>query len=103
MTMSSARAAVVAIAVLIAAHAADARDATRPASDIAEALSPGDRQAFDAAHAQLPASDWAAIRQVIADQLAALRRGDAVGAFSFAAPGIRERFGDAPAFLAMVR
>jgi hypothetical protein len=72
-------------------------------NDAESAPSTVDRDAIGAAHALLPASEWAAIRQVIADQLAALRRGDAVGAFSFAAPGIRERFGDAPTFLAMVR
>ena len=68
---------------------------------IAAATTPSDT--VDAAHALLPASDWTAIRSVIGDQLAALRDGDGPRAFSFAAAGIRERFSDAPTFLAMVR
>jgi hypothetical protein len=96
-------AAVAALAMLVAAHAAGAREGMRPVDAAADARSPEDRQAFDAAHARLPASEWTAIRRVIDEQLAALRRGDAIGAFAFAAPGIRERFGDAAAFLAMVR
>jgi len=94
---------IVALAVQAAAPGAHASEALQPAPDVADALSPADRQAFDEAHARLPASEWTAIREVIDGQLAALRRGDAVRAFSFAAPGIRERFGDAPTFLAMVR
>jgi hypothetical protein len=58
---------------------------------------------FDAAHAALAPAEWAAIQQTIADQLSALREGDAGRAFSFASPGIRERFGDADTFLQMVR
>ena len=49
------------------------------------------------------AADWSAIKRVISDQLAALRTGDAERAFSFAAEGIRAQFGDAAAFLEMVR
>jgi len=49
------------------------------------------------------ASDWTAIKRVIGDQLAALRKGDAERAFSFAADGIRDQFADAATFLAMVR
>jgi hypothetical protein len=53
-----------------------------------EPLSPGDRDA---------------IRAVIESQIAAFRRDDADGAFSFAAPFIREKFGDAATFIEMVR
>jgi hypothetical protein len=51
----------------------------------------------------LPASAWTAIRKVIGDQLAALRKGDGAKAFSFAAPGIREQFASPENFLRMVR
>ena len=102
-TMRRALLVIFALALQPAAPGAHARDAFQSVNDVADALSPTDRQAFDEAHARLPASEWTAIRKVIDDQLAALRRGDAVRAFSFAAPAIRERFGDAPTFLAMVR
>jgi len=102
-TLRAAGAVAVALAMLVAAHGVDARDAMQTTNDVADALSPVDRQAFDDAHARLPASEWTAIRQVIDGQLEAMRRGDAAGALSFAAPGIRDRFGDAPTFLAMVR
>jgi hypothetical protein len=49
------------------------------------------------------AADWTAIQQVIAQQRRALEAGDAVKAFSYASPGIREQFGDAATFIAMVR
>lgn len=52
---------------------------------------------------KLSASEWAAIRSVIDEQLAAFRKGDARRAFSFAAPGIRARFGDPDNFMRMVR
>jgi len=51
----------------------------------------------------LSAADWKAIRQVIGDQVRALKAGDAVKAFSFASPGIREQFGTPENFLLMVR
>lgn len=54
-------------------------------------------------HARLPAAEWSAIHDVIDAQRRAFLAGDAARAFSFAAPGIQERFGDAPTFLAMVR
>ena len=47
--------------------------------------------------------DMAAIRAVIAQQIEAFQAGDAETAFSFAAPGIRARFGDADRFIAMVK
>jgi uncharacterized protein DUF4864 len=54
-------------------------------------------------HAVLAEAEWQVIQRTIADQLAALRSGDASRAFSFASAGIRERFGDADIFLGMVR
>ena len=47
--------------------------------------------------------DWTAIQQIIGEQLAALRRGDATRAFSYASTGIRDQFDDATTFLSMVR
>src|SRR5271166_403961 len=55
-----------------------------------------------AAEAKLARPDWRAIRKVIMRQLAALRAGDAARAFAYASPGIRDQFGDAATFLAMV-
>ena len=54
-------------------------------------------------HARLAPAEWTAIRNVIDAQRHALLASDAARAFSFAAPEIQERFGDAPTFLAMVR
>jgi Domain of unknown function (DUF4864) len=48
-------------------------------------------------------ADWTAIKKVIVDQRAALKAGDAAKAFSYASPGIRDQFGDAATFIAMVR
>ncbi|MBK9117946.1 MAG: DUF4864 domain-containing protein [Betaproteobacteria bacterium] len=53
--------------------------------------------------AALPAADWMAIREVIGDQLAALRAGDGATALTFATPGIRVQFGTPENFLRMVR
>ena len=47
--------------------------------------------------------DRDSIRSVIESQLDAFQRDDADGAFSFAAPTIREKFGDAVTFIEMVR
>ena len=47
--------------------------------------------------------DWPSIQQIIGDQLAALRRGDATRAFAYASTGIRDQFDDATTFLSMVR
>jgi DNA-binding transcriptional LysR family regulator len=47
--------------------------------------------------------DARAVREVIEAQLDAFRRDDAPGAFSLAAPGIRETFGSPENFMAMVR
>jgi hypothetical protein len=51
----------------------------------------------------LPATEWQAIRQVIDDQLQALKAGDGAKAMTFAAPGIRAQFGTPENFLRMVR
>jgi hypothetical protein len=56
-----------------------------------------------AADETLPKADWNAIERVVREQLAALKAGDGEKAFSYASPGIRAQFGDAPTFLAMVR
>lgn len=48
-------------------------------------------------------ADAKAVRAVIEAQLDAFRRDDAARAFSLATPGIRETFGSAENFLAMVR
>jgi uncharacterized protein DUF4864 len=48
-------------------------------------------------------ADARAVRRVIEAQLDAFRRDDARRAFSYAAPGIRETFGTAEKFMAMVR
>ena len=48
-------------------------------------------------------ADWAAIKEVIAKQRTALKAGDAAKAFSYASPAIRDQFGDAATFIAMVR
>ena len=56
-----------------------------------------------AAVATLRDEDWTAIKALISGQLAALRAGDGTKAFSYAAPGIRQQFGNAGTFLEMVR
>ena len=57
----------------------------------------------DEVPANLPPSDRAAIRSVIAGQLHAFRADDAAAAFAYASPGIQALFGDAGRFMAMVR
>jgi hypothetical protein len=58
-----------------------------------------------AAHAdETPsAADRAAIRDIVAQQLAAFQRDDAVTAFGFASPGIQQIFGTPEHFIDMVR
>lgn len=63
-------------------------------------LWPGGRLAFAAPP---PAADAQAARTVIQAQLEAFAADDAVRAFSYAAPALRERFGTPQVFLAMVR
>ncbi len=48
-------------------------------------------------------ADKAAIRQVIASQIAAFQKDDGAAAFAFATPALRERFGSAANFMSMVR
>jgi hypothetical protein len=47
--------------------------------------------------------DATAIRQVITDQMTAFRQDDSETAFGFAAPALREQFGNAANFMRMVR
>ena len=49
------------------------------------------------------AVDQSAIRGIIESQLEAFQRDDGTRAFSYASPGIRQRFGTADNFMAMVR
>jgi len=53
--------------------------------------------------ASLPAAEWKAIRQVIDDQLVALRAGDGGKAMTYAIPDLRSQFGSPQDFLWMVR
>ena len=48
------------------------------------------------------AAEWLAIQEIIAAQRSAIIAGDADKAFGYASPGIRQQFGDAASFLAMV-
>jgi hypothetical protein len=86
--MSSRRLAVFILVALVLALVPARIDGALAAQRDADALSP---------------ADWAAIRDVVTEQLAALRSGDAPRAFSFASAGIRARFHDAPTFLRMVQ
>ena len=52
---------------------------------------------------RLSNDDRSAIRNVIESQIAAFQADDAHTAFSFAAPSIQHRFGDASRFIAMVK
>ena len=58
---------------------------------------------FAAAQGALASSDAKAVREVIEAQLDAFRKDDAAKAFSLATPSIRETFGTAENFIAMVR
>jgi hypothetical protein len=60
-------------------------------------------QASPHAESALRAAEWRAIKEVIGEQLAALKAGDGAKAFAHAAPGIRQQFGTPEVFLAMVR
>jgi hypothetical protein len=51
----------------------------------------------------ISAADARAVRQVIEAQLEAFKRDDPARAFSYATPGIRDSFGTAERFMAMVR
>ncbi len=57
-----------------------------------------------AANAQtLSNDDRTTFKQIISDQIGAFRKDDAVTAFSFAAPSIRQKFNNAQTFVEMVR
>ena len=56
-----------------------------------------------AAQQAVPPEDARAVRAVIEAQLDAFRKDDAERAFSLATPGIRETFGSAENFMAMVK
>jgi len=58
---------------------------------------------FASAQGTVSPADAKAVRAVIEAQIDAFRRDDAARAFSLATPGIRETFGSAENFLAMVR
>jgi hypothetical protein len=58
---------------------------------------------FAAAQQAVPPEDARAVRAVIEAQLDAFREDDAARAFSLATPGIRETFGSAENFMAMVK
>jgi hypothetical protein len=58
---------------------------------------------FSSSAAEISTADAAAIRAVVEQQLDAFARGDARRAFALATNGIRARFGNAEAFMAMVR
>ncbi|MDQ2779944.1 MAG: DUF4864 domain-containing protein [Pseudomonadota bacterium] len=51
----------------------------------------------------LSTADAEGIRSTVQSQLSAMATGDAERAFALAAPGIRQQFGNAGAFMAMVR
>jgi hypothetical protein len=74
-----------------------------PAAIDRAAAQSSDAAAAAAAHAALSPAEWDAIQKTIGEQLAALRAGDAARAYTFASPGIRERFQDAPTFMRMVQ
>lgn len=59
--------------------------------------------AFSQRLTDIPAQQQAEIRAVIEAQLAAFQKDDAVQAFSFAAPGIRQAFQTPERFLQMVK
>jgi Domain of unknown function (DUF4864) len=58
---------------------------------------------FTAPAQALDEADRGAIHDVITKQMESFKADDAVGAFSFAAPGIQRIFRDADTFMAMVR
>lgn len=58
---------------------------------------------FPGSAAEISTTDAAAIRAVVEQQLDAFARDDARRAFGLATSGIRARFGNAEAFMAMVR
>jgi len=53
--------------------------------------------------AEISTREGRAVQAVVAAQLKALAAGDSAAAFSYAAPSIKQQFGDAEAFMEMVR
>ena len=53
--------------------------------------------------AEISTGEGRAVQAVVAAQLKALAAGDSAAAFSYAAPSIRQQFGDAETFMEMVR
>jgi uncharacterized protein DUF4864 len=88
--------------VLLATTIALAVPAAGARSPTAGAQRAAPEPAAAGADMPLAPAEWTAIRRAIRGQLDALRARDAPRAFAFASDGIRERFGDAPAFLQMV-
>lgn len=64
-------------------------------------LAPGSGAAQD--DHGIGADQQAVFKQIIQSQIAAFQRDDGIAAFSFAAPGIRSRFGTPDNFMHMVR
>jgi hypothetical protein len=54
-------------------------------------------------HASLQPAEWNAIKEVIGEQLKALKAGDGTKAMTYAVPGIRRQFRTPERFLRMVR
>lgn len=54
-------------------------------------------------HAMLQAAEWTAIKEVIGDQLKALKAGDGMKAMTYSVPGIRLQFRSPERFMRMVR
>lgn len=67
------------------------------------AMTAGSFAVAQTAEPNLAPADRAAIRTVIDSQIAAFRRDDGEGAFTFASPTIRNIFGTVENFMAMVR
>jgi hypothetical protein len=54
-------------------------------------------------HAMLQPAEWTAIKEVIGDQLKALKAGDGTRAMNYSVPGIRQQFRSPERFMRMVR
>jgi hypothetical protein len=54
-------------------------------------------------HAILQPAEWTAIKEVIGDQLKALKAGDGMKAMNYSVPGIRQQFRSPERFMRMVR
>ncbi len=54
-------------------------------------------------HAVLQPAEWTAIKEVIGDQLQALKAGDGTKAMTYSVPGIRQQFRSPERFMRMVR